>query len=52
MWHKWWDGANWHGFESLGGGCAGGPAAVSWEQNRIDTFVIGENSSMWHKWWA
>jgi hypothetical protein len=29
----------------------GGPAAVSWGPNRIDTFVIGTDSAMWHKWW-
>jgi hypothetical protein len=41
-----------------GGGPFGGiqeltsaPAAVSWGQNRIDTFARGANGHMWHKWW-
>jgi hypothetical protein len=42
----------WYGWESLGGYCLEGPAAVSWGPNRIDTFVIGGDQAMYHKWWA
>jgi hypothetical protein len=28
------------------------PAAVSWGPNRIDTFVMGTDSTLWHKWWT
>ena len=41
----------WSNWEDLGGGCTGGPAVASWAANRLDTFVIGEDSAMWHKWW-
>ena len=41
----------WSNWENLGGGCTGGPAVSSWAANRLDTFVIGEDSAMWHKWW-
>jgi hypothetical protein len=42
----------WKGFEDLGGGCSNGPAVSSWAANRLDTFVIGQDSAMWHKWWG
>ena len=52
MWHKWWDGAAWSGWEDLGGDHRlDAPAAVSWGPNRIDCFVRGTDNHMWHKWW-
>ena len=30
LWHKWWDGASWSGWESLGGVLTSEPAGVSW----------------------
>jgi hypothetical protein len=51
MWHKWFQNG-WSGWESLGGVLTTAPAAVSWNRNRIDTFVAGTDSAMWHKWWA
>jgi predicted Zn-dependent protease len=52
MWHKWWNGSSWNGWEDLGGIIDGTPAAVSWGPNRIDTFARGMDSAMFHKWWA
>ena len=52
MYHKWWDGASWSGWENQGGYCLTAPAAVSWGPNRIDTFVVGTDHAMYHKWWA
>jgi hypothetical protein len=51
MWHKWFQNG-WSGWEDLGGILTSAPAAVSWGQNRIDTFVSGTDSALWHKWWA
>ena len=51
MYHKWWDGGAWRGWENLGGTIISAPAAVSWGPNRIDTFAIGTNSRLYHKWW-
>lgn len=51
MWHIWWDGSGWHGWESLGGKLTATPACVSWGANRIDCFAIGLNGAMWHRWW-
>ena len=36
---------------SLGGVLTSEPAAVSWGPNRVDTFVMGTDSALWHKWW-
>ena len=52
MWHRWWDGTGWTGWESLCGSCFSAAAAVSWGPNRIDAFVIGGDRAMWHKWWG
>ena len=43
--------ARWYGWESLGGYCISAPAASSWAANRIDTFVLGGDNALWHKWW-
>jgi hypothetical protein len=51
VWHKWWNGAAWGGFESLGGQIVGAPAVVSWGPNRLDVFVRGTDGAMYHKWW-
>ena len=48
LWHKWFGGA-WHGFEDLGGGnLTTGPAAVSWDQNRIDIVSRATDSQLTH----
>lgn len=51
MWHKWWDGKEWQGWEDLGGTLTSAPAAVSWGPNRIDCFIQGTDNHLWHKWW-
>ena len=51
MYHKWWNGSSWLGWENLGGILTSAPAAVSWGPNRIDTFVRGTDNRMYHKWW-
>ena len=40
----------WSGWESLGGGIDGSPAAVSWSSGRIDVFARGMDNALWHKW--
>jgi hypothetical protein len=51
LWHKWWNGSAWSGWEDLGGSLASAPAVASWQENRLDCFVQGPNDHMWHKWW-
>ena len=35
----------------MGGICVTQPEAVSWGPNRLDVFVIGTDSALYHKWW-
>jgi hypothetical protein len=51
LWHKWWDGTRWNGWEPLGGQLTSDPTAVSWGLNRIDVFAKGTDNQLWHKWW-
>jgi hypothetical protein len=52
MWHRWWDGNAWSGEEDLGGILTSGVGVSSWAQGRLDCFVEGTDSAMWHKWFA
>ncbi len=40
----------WSGWSSLGGALSARPAAVSWGPGRVDVFVRGTDSAIWHKW--
>ena len=54
LWDRYWDGASWHDWESLGGdldGSAGAPAASSWAEDRIDVWARGRAGNIWHRWW-
>ncbi|MEM7128361.1 MAG: S8 family serine peptidase, partial [Chloroflexota bacterium] len=51
MYHRWWNGSHWKGWESLGGRLTSAPECVSWGPNRIDCFVRGEDNAMHHRWW-
>jgi hypothetical protein len=35
----------------MGGVCVDGPRVTSWGTNRLDVFVTGTNSALYHKWW-
>jgi hypothetical protein len=62
LWHRWWDGSSWGGWESLGGVleaplngprlCLNAIDAVAWAANRLDIFVVGTDSALWHRWWG
>ena len=39
------------GWESLGGILTSEPVAVAWGENRLDVFVRGTDTALWHKWW-
>jgi hypothetical protein len=41
---------SWLGWESLGGVPTSGPGASSWSSGRLDVFVRGTDSALWHKW--
>ena len=40
----------WLGWESLGGTLTSGPGVSSWAPGRLDVFVRGTDSALWHKW--
>jgi serine protease AprX len=42
----------WSDWETLGGFCTDGVAISSWAENRLDTFVVGNDRTLYHKWWA
>jgi len=41
----------WTRWQDLNGVCITSPAAASWGMNRLDVFVIGTSSQLYHKWW-
>ena len=45
------DPASWGGWESLGGVLESPPRVVAWAPNRLDVFVVGTDSALWHRWW-
>ena len=45
------DPASWGGWESLGGLLESPPRVVAWAPNRLDIFVVGTDSALWHRWW-
>jgi subtilisin family serine protease len=44
--------ATWKGWENLGGFCTDGVGVSSWAANRLDTFVVGNDRQLWHKWFS
>jgi subtilisin family serine protease len=44
--------AAWRGWERLGGFCTDGVGVSSWGTDRLDCFVVGNDRSLWHKWYA
>jgi hypothetical protein len=53
LWNRYWDGAAWHPWESLGGELdpAFVPACSSWGADRLDVVARGRDGMAWHRWW-
>ncbi|MDQ6657603.1 MAG: hypothetical protein M3Z00_05150, partial [Actinomycetota bacterium] len=51
LWHQWWDGTKWGGFQNLGGTFVDEPAVCAWGADRLDAFVCGNDGAVWHQWW-
>jgi hypothetical protein len=51
MYHRWWNGSSWGGWEPLGGILTSLPTAVAWGPNRLDIFALGTDHAMYHRWW-
>ena len=46
-----WTGSKWTQWENLGGELTDSPAAVSWDEHRIDVFARGTDGMLYQKWW-
>ena len=60
LYHKAWDGTRWYpsltdyenlGRPSTGSGLARNPVVNSWGHDRLDVFIVGTDSALYHKWW-
>ena len=51
MFHKWYSGGAWSGWETRTTGYSSGPGAVSWGNNRIDVVGRATNGSVAHEYW-
>ena len=52
IWHVWWNGMGWSGWESQGNPgvpIASSPAAVSWGPSHIDLFAVGADGNLSQK---
>jgi hypothetical protein len=49
MWHRWWDGTAWRGWESLGGGLTSAPDATSCAAGKLDVFAVGQDGALWRR---
>jgi hypothetical protein len=47
LWHKFWGGAGWSDWESLGGMLTSGPDASSCTPGHLDVFAVGASSVMY-----
>lgn len=48
LWHRWFNGSTWSGWEALGGLISADPSAVSNGAN-IDVFARGMDNQLWHR---
>jgi len=48
--HKWIDGGNWSGWETLGGALSSNPAIASFGQGRLDVFYRGASGALLTQW--
>lgn len=51
LWHKWWDGNCWNGWESLGGPIGNLASVNSWGPGLLDVFVTAPDHKPWHRAW-
>ena len=51
LWHRWWDGRGWSGWEFQGGVLTSDPAVAGRSGGRLDVFARGTDDALWHKSW-
>jgi hypothetical protein len=47
VWHKWFSGGKWSGWQSLGQVASSAPAAAAWGNGRLDVFVRGAKNHLY-----
>ncbi|MBS2966790.1 hypothetical protein KGA66_27385 [Actinocrinis puniceicyclus] len=52
IWHIFWNGVGWNGWQSLGPIITSDPGAVGRGPNIFDLFGIGTDGSVWHKYYT
>jgi hypothetical protein len=50
LYHKWWNGTSWSGWQSLGGKLTSAPGATA-TGNQIGVFVAGTSGAIYYKHW-
>jgi hypothetical protein len=51
LYHKYWNGSFWSGWESTGDTVASGPGCVSWGANRVDIVARAADNTVYHRYW-
>lgn len=51
LYHRYWNGNQWSGWEQRGGTLASGPSLVSWDAGRLDGFACGTSQNLIHCSW-
>lgn len=51
LWHRWWNGATWSNWESLGGIMKSAPSAAV-RGNKIDVVAYGIEGDLWRQTWT
>ncbi|HEV7505817.1 MAG TPA: hypothetical protein VGS07_12985 [Thermoanaerobaculia bacterium] len=49
LWHRWWDGVSWKGWQDLGGTITSAPAVASQRDGALDCFARGSNNQLLHR---
>ena len=52
LWHRWYTGTRWSGWERLGGQLGSAPAVTSWAPGRFDVFAATPGGVLVHKHFA
>ena len=51
VWHRWFDGSQWNGWEPLGGQTNNDPAVASWSPGRLDIYVRNLDGTLGHRFY-
>jgi hypothetical protein len=51
LWHCWWEGAGWRGWETGGGVLKAAPAVASPGPNSLEAVVLGQDDGLYRRRW-